>query len=213
MAACSPASMRSFDVGRSAALRSTPLRARRLRARRGERGWASATGSPTTWRTAFVRRLEREYVAAGRFGEMRAELRRFFHVGQEEKLQARAGRPRATSRRILDARAHRQASREAVDRLELPFNALGVDPYGISKRHLRLWCTIGLAAFYRWYFSVEHARHRDTSRHAGGRMLVGNHSGGIAIDAAMVIMSCLLEMDPPRLAQGMVEKFINRVPS
>ena len=43
-------------------------------------------------------------------------------------------------------------------------------------------------------------------------MLVGNHSGGIAIDGAMVIASCLLEMDPPRLAQGMVEKFINRVP-
>ncbi len=43
-------------------------------------------------------------------------------------------------------------------------------------------------------------------------MLVGNHSGGIAIDAAMVVMSCLLEMDPPRLAQGMAEKFINRVP-
>jgi len=43
-------------------------------------------------------------------------------------------------------------------------------------------------------------------------MLVGNHSGGIAIDAAMVAMSCLLEMDPPRLAQGMAEKFINRVP-
>ena len=43
-------------------------------------------------------------------------------------------------------------------------------------------------------------------------MLVGNHSGGVAIDAAMVVMSCLLEMDPPRLAQGMAEKFINRLP-
>ena len=43
-------------------------------------------------------------------------------------------------------------------------------------------------------------------------MLVGNHSGGIALDAAMVIVSCLLEMDPPRLAQGMAEKFIGRLP-
>jgi hypothetical protein len=35
----------------------------------------------------FVRRLEREYVGRARFGEMRGELYRFFHVGQEEKLR------------------------------------------------------------------------------------------------------------------------------
>lgn len=36
---------------------------------------------------AFVRRLERRYVRAGRFAAMRYELRRFFHEGQEEKLR------------------------------------------------------------------------------------------------------------------------------
>jgi hypothetical protein len=35
----------------------------------------------------FVRRLEREYVGQARYGEMRSELRRFFRVGQEEKLR------------------------------------------------------------------------------------------------------------------------------
>lgn len=35
----------------------------------------------------FVRRLETQYVDRARFSEMRAELRRFFHVGQEEKLR------------------------------------------------------------------------------------------------------------------------------
>jgi hypothetical protein len=35
----------------------------------------------------FVRRLERDYVGRCRFGEMRVELRRFFHEGQEEKLR------------------------------------------------------------------------------------------------------------------------------
>jgi hypothetical protein len=35
----------------------------------------------------FVRRLERDYVGRSRFGEMRVELRRFFHEGQEEKLR------------------------------------------------------------------------------------------------------------------------------
>jgi len=46
----------------------------------------------------------------------------------------------------------------------------------------------------------------------GRAMLVGNHSGGVAIDGAMVIASAFLEMNPPRLAQGMVEKFINTFP-
>ncbi|MGO9837660.1 MAG: 1-acyl-sn-glycerol-3-phosphate acyltransferase [Polyangiaceae bacterium] len=100
--------------------------------------------------------------------------------------------------------------REAVDRLELPFNAIGVDPFGISKKDLRLWGTL-TAAFYRWYFSVK-TRGIEHVPARGRAILVGNHSGGIAIDAAMVVMSCLLEMDPPRLAQGMAEKFINRVP-
>ncbi len=100
--------------------------------------------------------------------------------------------------------------REAIDRLELPFNAIGVDPYGISKKDLRLWCTF-VGAFYRFYFSVS-TRGIENVPPRGRALLVGNHSGGIAIDAAMVVMSCLLEMDPPRLAQGMAEKFINRVP-
>ena len=43
-------------------------------------------------------------------------------------------------------------------------------------------------------------------------MLVGNHSGGVAIDGVMVMATCFFELDPPRLAQGMAEKFIAKVP-
>lgn len=98
--------------------------------------------------------------------------------------------------------------REAVDRLEIPFNALGLDPYGISKRHLIRAFTV-LALAYRYYFSVQ-TRAAGHVPARGRAMLVGNHSGGIAIDAALVIASCLLELDPPRLAQGMAERFLNR---
>jgi hypothetical protein len=35
----------------------------------------------------FVRRLERDYVGRARFGELHAELRVFFHIGQEGKLR------------------------------------------------------------------------------------------------------------------------------
>jgi 1-acyl-sn-glycerol-3-phosphate acyltransferase len=97
-----------------------------------------------------------------------------------------------------------------VDRLELPFDARGVDDYGVSKWHLTVVFR-ALSVLYRNYFSmrcsgIEHVPPR------GRGMLVGNHSGGIALDAAMVIASCFLEMEPPRLAQGMAERFINRFP-
>lgn len=106
---------------------------------------------------------------------------------------------------LVDAEVARR-----VDRLEIPFGAHGVDPYGVEKRALKRWFT-PLAWLYRHYFRVRaHGLHNIPAR--GRAMLIGNHSGGIAIDGAMVIASCFLELDPPRLAQGMVEKFLAHVP-
>ncbi|MHB8877442.1 MAG: lysophospholipid acyltransferase family protein [Myxococcaceae bacterium] len=97
-----------------------------------------------------------------------------------------------------------------VDRLELPFNEYGLDPYGISKKHLVFMFEV-FAAMYRHYFRVEcHGVEHVPPR--GRAMLVGNHSGGIALDGAMVLTSMLLELEPPRLVQAMVEKFLNRFP-
>ncbi|MEM9696959.1 MAG: lysophospholipid acyltransferase family protein, partial [Myxococcota bacterium] len=68
-----------------------------------------------------------------------------------------------------------------------------------------------LTAFYRHYFRI-HIHHRDHVPQTGRCMLVGNHSGGIALDAAMVLTSCFWELEPPRLVHAMAEKFIARVP-
>ncbi len=99
---------------------------------------------------------------------------------------------------------------DRLERLELPFNAHGLDPYGISKERLG---KVGVAfgRFYRSYFhtecrGVEHVPKR------GRAMLVANHSGGYAIDASMLAAACFFELDPPRLAHGMAERFINRIP-
>ena len=97
-----------------------------------------------------------------------------------------------------------------VEHLELPFNRFGVDPYGVSKEHLARFLTL-LRFLYHQYFTVglagvEHVPPR------GRAMLIGNHSGGVAVDGAMVVSSCFFELDPPRLAQGMAEKFIARFP-
>jgi 1-acyl-sn-glycerol-3-phosphate acyltransferase len=100
--------------------------------------------------------------------------------------------------------------RARVEHLELPFNREGFDKYGISKKHLGIFFT-ALGWMYRNYFRVRvHGIENVPKR--GRAMLVGNHSGGYAIDGAMVIASMFLEMDPPRLAQGMAEKFLNELP-
>src|SRR5437588_10570948 len=96
-----------------------------------------------------------------------------------------------------------ESMRSRVDRLELPFNARGVDPFGISKRHLAIGYT-ALSFLYRRYFRVKaHGVEHIPAR--GRAMLVGNHSGGVALDAAMVLTARFLEKNPPRLAQGMAE--------
>lgn len=106
--------------------------------------------------------------------------------------------------------ARRESIAERVERLELPFDALGVDPYGISKKHLKIGLGF-LSWLYRHYFRVRaHGAEHIPPR--GRAMLVGNHSGGVAIDGAMVLAACLLELDPPRLAHAMADKFINRFP-
>lgn len=99
---------------------------------------------------------------------------------------------------------------QRVQQLEISFNSFGVDPYGISRNHLGLFFTM-LDFFYHHYFTVGVAGTENVPAR-GRAMLVGNHSGGFAIDAAMVVASMFFEMNPPRLAEGMAEKFINRLP-
>jgi 1-acyl-sn-glycerol-3-phosphate acyltransferase len=99
---------------------------------------------------------------------------------------------------------------DRVRRLEIRFDRHGIDRYGIAQVPLARFFTV-LGWFYRRYFEVsvsgiEHVPAR------GRAMLVGNHSGGVALDGAMVLASLFFELEPPRLGQGMAEKFLNRVP-
>ncbi len=99
---------------------------------------------------------------------------------------------------------------ERLSQLEIPFNRDGIDPYGTSRDHLGRFLSM-LTLMHRYYFrcttfGTEHVPL------TGRAMLVGNHSGGYAIDAGMLIASCFLELPRPRLAQGMVEKFLARAP-
>lgn len=99
---------------------------------------------------------------------------------------------------------------ERVDALELSFNKFGIDPYGIAKKDLVRFVSV-FAWVYRHYFKVDvYGLENVPSR--GRAILVGNHSGGVAIDGAMVSASMLLEANPPRLVHAMLDKFIHRFP-
>jgi 1-acyl-sn-glycerol-3-phosphate acyltransferase len=100
--------------------------------------------------------------------------------------------------------------RERVKKLEIPFNDYGYDPYGISEERLSQFLTF-LTLVYRYYFSIKSFGVENVPNR-GRAMIVCNHSGGVPVDAAMTIASVFLEKEPPRLAQGMVEKFANRLP-
>ena len=97
-----------------------------------------------------------------------------------------------------------------VRHLEIPFDRHGIDRFGISQRALARFFTV-LGWFYRRYFDVTVSGIEQVPIR-GRAMLVGNHSGGVALDGAMVLASLFFDMDPPRLGQGMAEKFLNRVP-
>lgn len=97
-----------------------------------------------------------------------------------------------------------------VERLGLPFNRLGIDPYGVRKDRLKSAFKLGVW-LYQNYFHV-HVSGLEHVPDVGRGMVVGNHSGGIALDAAMTSVAMFWEKEPPRLGQGMAEKFIARVP-
>lgn len=99
---------------------------------------------------------------------------------------------------------------DRVSRIEIPFNRYGFDRYGVSQDHLARFFSL-LGFLYKHYFSVSVVGIENVPKRGRG-VLVGNHSGGVALDGGMVLASMLMEMDPPRLCHGMVEKFAGRLP-
>ena len=134
--------------------------------------------------------------------------------GVETKLHARRSLALARARQRVRWGAVRIPTnpevRARVDRLELPWSDYGTDPYGVSKDSLALWFS-AVKFFYRHYFSVD-AHGLEHIPKVGRAMLVGNHSGGFALDGMMTVCSLFFDQEPPRLAQAMVEKFMSAVP-
>lgn len=99
---------------------------------------------------------------------------------------------------------------ERIDQLNVPFNQFGLDPYGVSRDHLKVFFSF-LSWFYVNYFNVT-VYGIENIPDEGSAFVIGNHSGGIPVDAGMLLTSLIMEHNPPRLAHAMVEKFANKLP-
>ncbi len=101
--------------------------------------------------------------------------------------------------------------KEKMKKLDISFGAFGYDRFGLSQKHIAAFYSL-LEPLYRRYFQVEAQgiSFIPPANHKG--ILVGNHSGGIPVDAAMVAASLFFDLENPRHAHGMVEKFVQNLP-
>jgi len=99
--------------------------------------------------------------------------------------------------------------RERIRRSPIQLNSYGYDPWGfnadVARRTLLLFALI-----YRYYFRVQTT---GLEKLPAGRMLViPNHAGQVALDAAMIGVATVLEADPPRPLRGMGEYWLPTLP-
>jgi 1-acyl-sn-glycerol-3-phosphate acyltransferase len=96
-----------------------------------------------------------------------------------------------------------------LKRIPTRLNAYGYDAWGFHPDTARRALTF-CALLYRHWFRVEV---QGIDRVVPGRvLLIGNHGGQVALDAAMVGTATLLEGEPPRIVRGMGEYWLPTVP-
>ena len=98
---------------------------------------------------------------------------------------------------------------ERIEQSPLVTNDFGFDPWGLEKETARR-CFFSSALLYRYYFRVQTRGIENLP--AGRALLIGNHAGQIALDAAMIATACLMEGRPPRVVRGMGEYWLSRLP-
>jgi 1-acyl-sn-glycerol-3-phosphate acyltransferase len=96
-----------------------------------------------------------------------------------------------------------------LDSIARPKTEYGVDPFGFEVD----FALAAMAPFlwlYKHYFRVETHGIENVPR--GRVLLVGNHSGQLPWDAAMVAVALFTEAHPPRAVRSMTEKWAASLP-
>jgi 1-acyl-sn-glycerol-3-phosphate acyltransferase len=98
---------------------------------------------------------------------------------------------------------------ERILRIPTRLNAYGYDAWGFHPDSARRAMLV-TAILYRYWFRVQvHGIHNVPP---GRVLLIGNHAGQIALDAAMIGAALFLEPEPPRIIRGMGEYWLPTVP-
>jgi len=98
---------------------------------------------------------------------------------------------------------------DRVRKIPTHLNEYGYDGFGLSADFVADNSMLS-ALLYRYYFR---AQTHDIDRVPPGRvMLVANHAGQLPFDGMMLSMAMLLEAEPPRIARGMAEYWVSRLP-
>jgi 1-acyl-sn-glycerol-3-phosphate acyltransferase len=135
---------------------------------------------------------------------------------------ARRRRPEAATGIVVEAMRElwerlnpdlvRDADAEIAARLQrMPtrVNEYGYDPWGLNIDTARRALVIS-TLLYRYYFRVE--THGLEHLPDGRVLVISNHAGQVAIDAAMIGTATVLEREPPRIVRGMGEYWLPTVP-
>jgi 1-acyl-sn-glycerol-3-phosphate acyltransferase len=98
---------------------------------------------------------------------------------------------------------------ERMLRIPTKLNAYGYDAWGFHPDTARRALHV-TALLYRYWFRVEATGIESLPR--GRVLLISNHAGQVALDAAMICVACFLEAEPPRIVRGMGEYWLPTVP-
>lgn len=99
--------------------------------------------------------------------------------------------------------------RDRLSRIPTRLNSYGYDPYGMHPATLETALMV-TSLLYRYWFRAE--VHGIENIPAGRALLISNHAGQIALDAAMIGTGIVLEGNPPRVIRGMGEYWLPTVP-
>ncbi|MEO1482367.1 MAG: lysophospholipid acyltransferase family protein [Myxococcota bacterium] len=102
-----------------------------------------------------------------------------------------------------------QELKDRIDRLPTHLGPYGVDPFGFDPNYVKQYAGF-VAWMYRYYFRVQTFGIGNVPD--GRALIIGNHSGQLPFDGAMINASALLEREPPRYYRAMIERFVPATP-
>ena len=115
---------------------------------------------------------------------------------------------------LLIDRANDSIPEEMKERIErIPVNAVsdsGYDEFGFNPEHLKVVANVSDFFYHKWFRTEAYGVANIPEEGPG--LIIANHSGQIPLDGMMIAITCMLEMDRPRIARAMVEKWFPTLP-